>query len=360
MRITILFALALLCSVSTSAQSPAAPAQTGKITNELEKIAARPAGSDLPVCTMKLHWVEGKSIWASCGDRLLRSDDGGLKWQEIYAAGQMHEYYFLSAQVIWLRSQSELRRSTDGGATWKPVTLPVARNSWFDSLKFHRDGRRGWLSVSLFQPCSPVYRKHHGVPTSPEDCHRAVLFSTNDGGLTWQHQPFTTRPEWVIDLKLTPDDRVWVVHAKELYALESGVWKKLSIKPKPCTNSKPQADAEGSSVGSTAMVDLFFHGPTGWLSLSDGYLLNSTDAGKTWCDLFDLKTLAGPPYYFFLKLHFADAKNGWGMSDRLFRTRDGGIAWSKIETPSAVEDMLFPAVGPGYVVTGDGIYRINP
>jgi photosystem II stability/assembly factor-like uncharacterized protein len=144
-------------------------------------MAAQPSLADFQL-------VQPDQGWALVGDRLLWTDDGGQTWNDRTPQNIFSRWlgvHFLDGQKGWaLVADSALDggsawhvlRTVDGGLSWQaygmrvePELAAMGEIAFFDFL----DERQGWLSVRL----------HSGSAFS-----LGVLFSTQDGGQTWQQR----------------------------------------------------------------------------------------------------------------------------------------------------------------------------
>jgi hypothetical protein len=334
--------------------------------NELEKIGERP-DNNLPGCFMALHFADENIGWMSCLGHLWKTSDGGRKWQDIYFAqeNQLPDFYFVNSNVVWAWTLKKMQKSEDGGYTWKEMPLPLSGDDvQLQAIQFLKDGRHGWLSVNNYVSCSPEIRRKlgmHSLSADGQKCLKGNIFYTEDGGETWRQQSFVSNPGKAIGLEIARDGQVWAFHDLRISYLADGQWRKIDYTKGQCPHENLLAtvDFYGKTDDPAAPVEIFFVGDTGWLSFSNGSLAKSMDGGRTWCDLFDLKSLTKSPRLYFSKLYFSDVHNGWGLADHIYKTKDGGATWEKIETTMAVEDISFLDAVHGWAISKEGLYRIN-
>jgi photosystem II stability/assembly factor-like uncharacterized protein len=338
---------------------------TGARRNELEKISARP-GSNILGCHMELHFANENIGWVSCLNHLWRTSDGGRTWQEMpykSSGGLDPKFDFLNLNTVWAYTLVDIQKSEDGGYTWRVLPSPVSDNDGGDifRMQFLKDGRRGWATGSQYVPCSKQVRDRlgiHGLAPDLKRCIKGAIFYTEDGGETWQKQAIDSKVGSSIgSLYIAPDGRVWTFLSPNVFYLADGEWRKVDYTKGQCEH-KTLLETVGLSKTASdwdAPIGIFFVDDTGWLTFSNGYLAKSTDGGNTWCDLFNLNSLTNT----FRKFYFSDANNGWLLADNIYRTKDGGTTWERVETNIELEDMYFLDTNHGWAISKEGLYRIR-
>lgn len=334
--------------------------------SKFEKVSERPV-RDMLGCFMTLHFANENVGWMSCLGYLWKTSDGGRNWQEIYYAGndRLPDYYFVNSSIVWAMTLHDLQKSEDGGATWKAVSPPLSgERITLDDIEFLKDGQHGWLAASNYVGCPPEVRNNLGVHSLSPDgkrCLKGYIFYTEDGGESWRKQPFDSKLGSSIGLRMTQESRVWAFHNLHVYYLADGQWIQVDYTKGRCKHESilETIDFYQQTFEPSGPVEIFFVGNTGWLSFSNGYLAKSTDGGRTWCDLFDLKTLTDDFRISSTKLYFSDVNNGWGLADNIYETKDGGSTWKKIETNMGFEDMHFLDATHGWAISKEGLYRIK-
>ncbi len=317
--------------------------------NKLEKVGTR-AVDNLPGCYMTLHFAGENEGWMTCLEHLWKTSDSGRTWQEIpYKSpdGMFPRFHFLNSKVIWAYTLTSIQKSENGGYIWKPISAPILKGQGhIFELQFLKDGRRGWLTGNQYVSCSQQERDRvgiHGLAPDLERCIKGVIFYTEDGGETWQQQVVNSKVGSSIDyFYLSPDGRIWALLQPDVFYLAMGEWRRVDYTRGQCKHSNLLETVGFNKKMSDwyAPSEIFFVGEIGWLAFSNGYLAKSMDGGRTWCDLFDLKSITNNPGIYFRKLYFSDTNNGWGLADHVYRTKDGGSTWERIETSIDVEDIV--------------------
>lgn len=186
-------------------------------------------------------------------------------------------------------------RTEDGGFTWRNVSPPWAGDSGEWATALFWDANTAWVTYAVWDPAR--------VPDL------AVVWSTTDGGLTWQAAP----------LPLTVEE--------------------------PRFEPGPLVSSDGRSLWLLAHVE-------GGMQKDFSVLLTSQDAGRTWQRIadpyretaYDLMTL------YTNDLAFLSQGYGWATKDNgvapggvLVITEDGGRTWQAmvLDPPQAPEEDFF-------------------
>src|SRR5690348_3198063 len=128
------------------------------------------------------------------GGGTFRTSDGGRHWNAVSRPSTgLAEVWFLDPAHGWFHSDSDFESTSDGGTTWQELPAPPVAGQLIDFIDF----RHGWLA-SIGGP------------------RQAVVYSTHDGGQTWQpHQlvpdAFGTPYQPATGLMLIPGGGVFVV-----------------------------------------------------------------------------------------------------------------------------------------------------
>ena len=101
----------------------------------------------------------------------------------------------------------------------------------------------------------------------------------------------------------------------------------------------------------TFLAGSFISDNEGWLADDAGKLWHTTNGGETWSSTFAEKN--------FLKLDFADALNGFGItSNAAWKTTDGGSTWSALLLPGIAANTLYFLDGnTGFISGNEVIYK---
>jgi photosystem II stability/assembly factor-like uncharacterized protein len=210
----------------------------------------------------------------------------------------LREVFFLNHQKGWaLGALGTVSRTTDGGATW--TSRQAASITDLANDIFFVDDSVGWISGS-----------------------DGILFKSIDGGANWSGQN-TGITDGTARAYFINRDTGWVA---------GGTLVRRSL----------DGGATWTTVlsGGTAVGGLHFRkNGRGWVRRS-GAIRRSTDFGATWPVSV---TMAGAG-----RIDFANDDTGWasGPSGALFKTTDGGLAWTAQASGTTDAILDLRALGP--------------
>lgn len=139
--------------------------------------------------------VDAQNGWGMYFGGVLRTTDGGRHWEDVSPKGGgatlPQAGYFLGPRHAWVmlyagysggpwesatEADASILRTVDGGATWHatPLPLPGPVSAQYGVQLTFVDAQHGWALA------------HVGVALHPEERDDVALFSTSDGGATWQ------------------------------------------------------------------------------------------------------------------------------------------------------------------------------
>jgi photosystem II stability/assembly factor-like uncharacterized protein len=277
--------------------------------------------------------------WAVGGNgALLTTEDGGNTWRALSPTTEdaLKDVYFADEQNGWLvcersiydvRATTEprayLMRTTNGGASWQKVNVTERGvNARLVRALFTKDGH-GWTFGEA-----------------------GMLYTTRDGGLSWERQPVPTR-HLLLGGSFISSVQGWVVGAGAtiLQTFDGGeTWRTNTL--------TMHADKSGTAAGHTQPVRFnavsFVDWLHGWAVGDAGRVFMTNDGGHTWreqasnvmADLYDVK--------------FVDPVEGWavGAEGTVIHTMDGGLRWVKEPsgTTHALERLYFVNRNRGWAV----------
>jgi photosystem II stability/assembly factor-like uncharacterized protein len=230
-------------------------------------------------------------------------------------ADELHGWMVLNTATSSAIQAGTLLLTSDGGRTWRdsptdpggqgPILLVTPEQGWLvgdgqeEELHVTRDGAKTWQTVSLPAPKEiyPAIYPTSDVPVFEDDKHgfvavtytggygdkaAAVLFATEDGGLTWKPDRILVNlEEGSVGERLptTVADSTWITarvsaHRPTLTALSAGARMRATIDPVSLFS------------GYFQVSQLSFATPRqGWIRDNGGNLLSTTDGGATWADI---------------------------------------------------------------------------
>lgn len=299
-----------------------------------------------------------------------RTTDGGAHWADVSPpsafAGGASSSYFLDASHAWVvdaswtpRIRFIAHRTADGGRTWQQgaqVTVDVVSPAALDenalggpSLNF-LDPEHGWLLFDwILQAKSPQSEPHFNA-----------LYRTSDGGLHWTlvstnswsfiGAPWTSGCPWGSPVTFTSlttgymnrPDRTYepgrtqdcsTPNQLSLHVTHDGgrTWQFQALQLIGLSASCPDFGG-GCVLDAPDFVDPL-HGflllPT---TEPGSKLLATSDGGTTW----SLRSMPGGSLD-ASSIAWLNASDGWAWTPTaatvpLYRTRDGGATWTRIET----------------------------
>jgi len=214
------------------------------------------------------------SAWALTSRAVIRTNDAGTTW--ITASPRSTQPlvapFFLDGSRAWAAADAPgdavvVFRSRDGGLTWDRADLPVTYPDGFGQVNIDFvDADRGWITVQ--QPTGSAFAF-------------SDLYSTTDGGATWQGPPAPALP-FAGPLEFENDSVGWAigaVNSAELLSTVDGGSSWQSEVPLP-----PSILYHSMTVGLPTFYDAN-HGVVEEL-LSDDLaavrILVTNDGGATW------------------------------------------------------------------------------
>jgi photosystem II stability/assembly factor-like uncharacterized protein len=386
--------LLLLCVLVTAGCGTPTPhvQQTRTVT---------PAASFVPTAVVgairSLHMFDATTGWAATSDRVLRTTDGGLHWQDVtppvVPAGTIPlslAMFPRSADEAWVARglgaggsgtpQSAISHTTDGGLTWRSITLPVfavaqitfvdAEHGWMlanldtadgeqgDDIFRTTDGGQTWTRVASAADrpgALPLAGHKTGLTfrdattgwatgAGPADLASAVpgdawLFTTHDGGATWRQEHLALPTSF----------------AQEPWFYIAGVLPAVFFSPE--VGVLPVAVGSSSAGGVVlTLVYVTRDGGATWVATTPAETVPDAvsllDPSHWWLDADSngdaapLSTADGGQHWTMLPptapfahlsvLSFVSNTQGWAIdSAGLLRTDDGGRTWTVLAPASA-------------------------
>jgi len=224
--------------------------------------------------------------------------DGGDSWNKLALQPlEFESVCFADVSLGWLVKQgSELWKTTDGGFSWMFVSKIGDDKEPLDysqQAKFIGE-LNGWiLSLNSLWHTEDVKDLFFANEQTGWLADTRGVYRTDDGGISWTRQRLPRRRVNIDSLCLVNEQEGWAASCRVLNARENEF---------------------------------------------DAILLHTTNGGGTWQQV-DI----GVKQTSFDKVYFGDAQNGWLVAKEfgegedpfiqnanIYRTRDGGITWSKV------------------------------
>lgn len=332
------------------------------VTDPIEHLTA---GS--PLTFQELHMFSADQGWAigGTGDdprHVFRTEDGGASWLEVTppqsteaflgyqlaATGSFFDAYtgwvvYYPIDYLGAPPEAELIRvwrTSDGGITWGEARpqAAVELNESAPLLSF-ADNRFGWILIEGFA----------GVGQ-----HVFTLLRSTDSGFAWEvlHQPpESSNACHKTGLDFIDRDSGWITedcppelgNAALLGSQDGGAtFSHLTLPPpdrdpdfldRPsCQAHSPQLFAPGEGV-----LAVECSGAAG------GYLYRTGDGGKSWSSLS----------YPGGDIRFLDRQVGWALSQRIYKTVDGGSTWVLVKTVNWQGRFSFATAELGWAIASN-------
>ncbi|MGI8699945.1 MAG: WD40/YVTN/BNR-like repeat-containing protein [Nocardioidaceae bacterium] len=232
------------------------------------------------------------------------------------------------------RATVKVLRTVDGGRHWQRVMTPVAN-----------------LSGSYLGAVDFVDNQHGWVVSSAGTVGDQFVFSTADGGRTWDQQGPRGDPANLFGID-SVDGRTVVAVG---YACCVGPQITRSTDSGETWEVLPQ---QLSPYGGRYRAVQLATVSTGWISGDAGALLKTTDGGATWRQQNPLGLYGSGAT--FVDPSFASEQSGWvaayvsSSEGFLLHTTDGGRTWVKQPVPVPAVTRVVATPGGGVWVGGDG------
>lgn len=302
---------------------------------------------------------------------------------------------FSDESTAWIISGGDLLKSTNQGRSWNKILLLDSQGQRLadpDSLPdirlnkiFFLDRNNGWIAAYLDRTPGIM---HAGGTPYPKGSGRYGLFSTRDGGESWQWYPMDFKdplsvsgplPAQIENLFFSDQNHGWFYYTNS-YRLD---WESSDSWIFGRTNDGGKSwSYQSGSRSSNFDVDYYNHDATskspgdpsfvtpqkGWIifhfsnkaGLDSTVISRTIDGGENW---IDVKSSGIPKSARPFKIHFQDEKNGLllctSKNDNayfghisIFSSGDGGNNWEEINTPF-LKDSLRDYRMSGYSFTKD-------
>jgi photosystem II stability/assembly factor-like uncharacterized protein len=239
--------------------------------------------------------VSERVAWASgAGSTVLRTVDGGSRWQKISVTGEALDFRdidAINAQTAYVLSigngpASRIYKTTDAGKTW--------------TLQFKNEDPKAFLDAMSF------WDANNGIVFGDSVDGQLYIMTTADGGRVWSRVPAANLP--------------------------------------------PALENEGAFAASGTNIAVFGKSYA-WIGTGAGAkarVLRTSDRGRSW-QVADTPLAAGPSAGIF-SIAFRDAKHGviaggdyrkeQEAVDNLAVTNDGGITWTLVKGLSGFRSVV--------------------
>jgi len=293
------------------------------------------------------------------------STDGGTTWN-VRRAGAVAQatlnsiWFFDSREGMAIADDGSSVRTSDGGKTWAAAESDTS--AWY-RLQFLGDGSVGWLislrgtiarsvdkgrtwtqpSAATSASLSGVTDFHfidplHGWAVAPFGSGLGTVFSSVDGGLSWQVVAGTQSTQGFYAIRF----------ADTIHGVRVGPTGVAMVTVDGGATWAPRSTGAFGQLFSVAFVDASTAVAVG----ESGVIVRSTDAGQTW------KPVASPTTRTLNDVRFVSARIGHAVGNEgtLILTRDGGMTWSVVSTgaKAALGAVFFLEEQTGWISGSNG------
>ena len=326
------------------------------------------------------------------GNGLWRSADGGLTWEaggagltgidNLIPAKILFSPNFETDQTVYFffrdtsgANTSLLFRSTDAGQTWQPWQKPfIDRN--FASVTFTPNGdfmfgeengelaqlRSSAIVWTTPQPAPKNFPIDDLAVAASDDTDPTLfivsgqngLYTSDDGGQTWQRTDFSVRDagygltqyRLAVSPNFAADETLYVATGRSLHRSTDGgqTWEQIPLitdKSSEAFTFKAQRVAFSPDYARDKTL----------LAGTAGTVYRSDDGGQTWSEVL---TSAGDSSTIDLLTFAPDGDAAFarfGYSQSLFTSGDGGQTWQEQATPDEYFSIVSSTVAPDNTLT---------
>lgn len=254
---------------------------------------------------------------------VIKTVDGGSNWQEMPLTQPgtkmtvLNSLYFIDETTGWAAgidaaSQPAVVKTTDGGVSWSHFKLGVKQTP---TSVYFSDANTGWI-VGVTD-----------IPGDESETGPSDIFSTTDGGVTWQ--PQMRIPVSLTDLTFVDEKTGWASGNRGAIYKTTDRGRTWTAQRSMFEPAAPVDAGEAFIVGGIHFVDTL----NGWASVRraeeiGGSVIRTIDGGKNWT--ISASAESEKPRDIF----FVSKTEGWstrGASPFIYHTTDGGNQWG-VET----------------------------
>jgi len=245
----------------------------------------------------------------------------------VYAVGSQYNPYSFS-------NDAKIFKTADGGVKWVDITL---RNS-------SRNLQSIWFLNSQVGLVTGFFH-------SSDTAQNAIVWSTNDGGMTWE-EIIISELSWIRNLQFVNDSTAYFLAGTQTQSSSYSMLCKTTDRFKSWSIIR-QSDYTNSMSSFFYLGSGRFCGITGWPRGYRGaggfysYILKSTDGGMTW----QQKLLGGA--WNINRIYFYNEQVGFSIGGgSILKTMDGGENWCVQRFSYSFENICFIDRNKGFASGG--------
>lgn len=319
--------------------------------------------NDPPVHIASLNAdLSGKNLFASggyYGTDMVSTTDNGNTWkvESNNGGGQYYDIDFINDSTGYISGENvSLYKTSDYGETWKratspyfSVSSPVSIIDFTDSMhgfavtgemSYTSDGGKSWAQRSMPRD-SAVYHmlfidSLHGIASYSRN-----IYLTIDGARSWQQCP--QPPDGIAatycnGIAATPSGKIFIC-SMDGYVLQSS------------DMGKSWTDIHLSNENFTGIY--FYNDSIGFIGTSDSVIYKTTNGGVVWRRIVTVsRRVHLRSFAFSDSLHgFMLGNNGQSSTSIIYQTKDGGNTWSGA---LSVSEPIFKLAGYTHIYAAGG------
>jgi photosystem II stability/assembly factor-like uncharacterized protein len=242
---------------------------------------------------------------------VLRTNDGGATWNrqgmDTIPDVQISGVRAVDEELAWAAGyDGTVLRTRNGGDSWERVDGGYLLSANLGAI-YAVDDKTAWVVGDI-------------------NSNQAVMFSTTDGGATWQRQAedVLNGVGALIDVGALDDKRAWAVGTNftVLHTTDGQTWTDLSPQPGGLFHANGVCPIDEDTT---------------WVAVDGTQVLRTVDAGANWDNSQpDMNS------WYILGVAAFSATRAWVCGEVagpgppegvLFETRDGGMSWTELPKP---------------------------
>jgi len=311
--------------------------------------------------------IDASTAWAAGKGVLLRTRDGGLRWESVAAGIEPRSLLedvtwlgFRTVQRGWLLAREQLGQASEDE---KDDRQPPVQIVCFAT----EDGGEHWERRGAFEYVWPARPQIIGEETIALITKGGDVVRTDDAGRTWVRNPSTVplppkaRPapgDWAVESQLAVEafcfldtDRAWI-------SGDAGDGRRFLCYTKNGGESWEPREALSPEPGVTLSI-AFVDDDRGWiLARADAYegpylLFSTTDGGAHW------RSKDLPQTGDLERIVFRSASAGWILDENgvILATTDGGESWSpRVAVHPKGSALDFADASHGWIAGPSGVW----